>query len=56
MMTGAVISVDNGPCSVITFMTTVDGNGRNPGMKELPAVAKNIKLDQNWVAKNRKDD
>ncbi len=27
--------------------TTVDGNGRNPGMKELLAVAKNIKLDQN---------
>ncbi len=27
--------------------TTVDGNGKNPGMKELLAVAKNIKLDQN---------
>lgn len=26
--------------------TTVDGNGKNPGMKELLAVAKNIKLDQ----------
>ncbi len=27
--------------------TTVDGNGRTPGMKELLAVAKNIKLEQN---------
>lgn len=27
--------------------TTVDGNGKNPGMKELLAIAKNIKLDQN---------
>ncbi len=27
--------------------TTVDGNGKNPGMKELLAVAKNIKLDRN---------
>lgn len=27
--------------------TTVDGNGKNPGMKELLTVAKNIKLDQN---------
>lgn len=27
--------------------TTVDGNGKNPGMKELLAVAKNVKLDQN---------
>lgn len=26
--------------------TTVDGNGKNPGMKELLAVARNIKLDQ----------
>ena len=26
--------------------TTVDGNGKNPGMKELLAVAQNIKLDQ----------
>ncbi|MFT3982862.1 MAG: type II toxin-antitoxin system HipA family toxin [Lachnospiraceae bacterium] len=27
--------------------TTIDGNGRNPGMKELLAVAENIKLDRN---------
>lgn len=27
--------------------TTVDGNGSNPGMKELLAVAKSIKLDLN---------
>jgi serine/threonine-protein kinase HipA len=27
--------------------TTVDGNGKNPGIKELLGVAKNIKLDQN---------
>ena len=43
------------PASDLTFSnsiggehaTTVDGNGRNPGMKELLAVAKNIKLDRN---------
>lgn len=27
--------------------TTVDGNGRNPGINDLLAVARNIKLDQN---------